>query len=134
MNREIEMLDQEIATTTSMRERNASSFLHWTLVAMCFALVGSLAQAGEVKLFMTPGAVKKPYTELGLVTADEGDSLLGMSEKELMESLKKQAAAMGADAVILLSTQEGSDIIMNVGDQQFVVGGTTMKGVAIKYE
>ncbi|PTS84639.1 hypothetical protein DBR21_15450 [Caulobacter sp. HMWF009] len=61
---------------------------------------------GSVTFYRTPDQVLRPYSEVALLHAS-GDSLW-TSEKAMFESMRKEAAKLGADAIILEPVQEPS--------------------------
>ena len=82
----------------------------------------------QIKVYRTAAQVKSDYEEVALLMAT-GDSMW-TNEKEMWNSLKKKAAKMGANAIILDATSEPSAATKVFGWFLFGVGGQR-KGKAL---
>lgn len=82
----------------------------------------------KIQVYRTADQVKRDYEEIALLVTS-GDSLW-TSEKGMWNSMKKKAAAMGANAIILDATSEPSAATKIVGFFLFGVGGQR-KGKAL---
>lgn len=80
-----------------------------------------------VRLFTTPGRVNSPYREVALLhsTGEAGWS----DEEEMMESMRKKAAELGANGVILENIDEPSALTKVIG--AVAKTGTARKGKAL---
>lgn len=82
----------------------------------------------QVKVFRTADQVLSGYEEIALLVAT-GDSLWS-SEKGMWNSMRRKAAAMGANAIILDATSEPSAATKLLGAAFLGIGGDR-KGKAI---
>ena len=64
-------------------------------------------QTGEVDVYTSAENIKRQYTEVALITVDDGG--YRRSDPELLELLISKAKAVGADGVIILSVHEYPD-------------------------
>ncbi len=64
-------------------------------------------QVGKVDVYTSAENIKRQYTEVALITVDDGGH--GRSDPELLELLISEAKAVGADGVIILSVHEYPD-------------------------
>lgn len=74
--------------------------------------------------------IQKPYTEIGLVDAEEGPGT--QSYEEIIAAIKTKAAEMGADAVII-STGSKNHGMMAAGGMLMSINGKHVKATAIKW-
>ena len=92
----------------------------------------SSAAASGVQVFYSP-PTDRPYTELGLVTTQTGQTIFhDRSAAGMIEKLKEQAAKMGADAIIVRSANEGTWGLKGGGNTGFERGNA--QAIAIKFK
>ena len=84
-----------------------------------------------VAVYSTPGAVKREYVEIGLLTAD--DKGWDMSEATLIGKLQKKAMEIGADAIILQSGELKTGGYVPVGGMLFASNERVVRVVAIRF-
>ena len=90
----------------------------------------SVAEA--IQVFYNP-PTDREYTELGLVTTQTGQTIFhDRSAAGMIEKLKAEAARMGADAIIVRSTNEGTWGLKGGGNTGFERGNA--QAVAIKFK
>ena len=87
---------------------------------------------GAVQVLYTPPS-GRPYTELGLVTTQSGQTIFhDRSTNGMIQKLQAQAAQMGADAIIVRSANAGLWGLQGGGNTGFDRGSA--EAVAIKYK
>ena len=85
-----------------------------------------------IQVFYNP-PTDREYTELGLVTTQTGQTIFhDRSAAGMIEKLKAEAARMGADAIIVRSTNEGTWGLKGGGNTGFERGNA--QAVAIKFK
>ena len=90
------------------------------------------AAAGGVQVFYSP-PTDRAYSELGLVTTQTGQTLFhDRSAEGMIKKLKAEAVKLGADAIIVRSTKEGSWGLKGGGNTGFERGNA--EAVAIKFK
>lgn len=88
--------------------------------------------SGSVQVFYSP-PTDREYTELGIVTTQTGQTIFhDRSAEGMINKLKAEAAKMGADAIIVRSTNEGTWGLKGGGHAGFERGNA--QGVAIKFK
>lgn len=92
------------------------------------AIAGPVIPWQKVKVFRSADQVKVDYVEVALLVGS-GDSIW-TSEKGMWNSLKKKAAKLGANAIILDAESEPSAATKILGAALFGIGGQR-KGKAI---
>ena len=93
---------------------------------------GNSAAVGGVQVFYSP-PTDRPYTELGLVTTQTGQTIFhDRSAAGMIEKLKEQAAKMGADAIIVRFANEGTWGLKGGGNTGFERGNA--QAIAIKFK
>jgi len=68
----------------------------------------------NIEIYSNPGAIKRAYKEIALITAEEGWS---NTESDLIQRMMAKAREIGADAIVLLGggkTTSGGAIAGNV--------------------
>jgi len=93
-------------------------------------------KADNVKVFLNAESVKRPYKEIGMVTAQKtaGWTFTNVSDEAVIKILRKKAATIGADAIIMALLEGDSKPWAVVG-----AGGSssldrkTAKAIAIKF-
>lgn len=86
----------------------------------------------SIQVFYTP-PTDKEYTEIGLVTTQTGQTIFhDRSTEGMIKKLKAEAAAIGADAIIVRSAEEGSWGLKGGGTTGFDRGKA--QAVAIKFK
>lgn len=90
------------------------------------------APNSNVELYLSPGAVKRSYSEIALVSVD--DQGWETDDAELFELLKRKAGEIGADAVILLNQSAQSDGGAFVNGMFIQGTKTILRGAAIVFE
>ena len=92
----------------------------------------SSAASGGVQVFYSP-PTDREYTELGLVTTQTGQTIFhDRSAEGMINTMRVQAAKMGADAIIVRSANEGTWGLKGGGNTGFERGNA--QGVAIKFK
>lgn len=90
------------------------------------------AATGGIQVFYSP-PTDRPYTELGLVTTQTGQTVFhDRSASGMIEKLKAEAAALGADAIIVRSVEEGTWGVKGGGTTGFDRGNS--QAIAIKFK
>ena len=90
------------------------------------------ASTGGIEVFYSP-PTDRPYTELGLVTTQTGQTVFhDRSAAGMIEKLKAEAAAIGADAIIVRSVEEGTWGVKGGGTTGFERGNS--QAIAIKFK
>ena len=90
------------------------------------------AVSGGIQVFYSP-PTDRPYTELGLVTTQTGQTVFhDRSASGMIEKLKAEAAALGADAIIVRSVEEGTWGVKGGGTTGFDRGNS--QAIAIKFK
>lgn len=87
-------------------------------------------KSGDVAVITSGKNIQKPYTEIGLVDAEEGPGT--QSYEEIIAAIKSKAAEMGADAVII-STGSKNHGMMTAGGMLMSINGKHVKATAIKW-
>lgn len=86
----------------------------------------------SIQVFYSP-PTDREYIELGLVTTQTGQTIFhDRSAEGMIEKLKGEAAALGADAVIVRSANEGTWGLKGGGTTGFERGNA--QGIAIKFK
>jgi len=86
----------------------------------------------NVQVFYSP-PTDREYTELGIVTTQTGQTIFhDRSAEGMINKLQAEAAKMGADAIIVRSTNEGTWGLKGGGNTGFDRGNA--QGVAIKFK
>jgi len=95
-----------------------------------FDQVGRAPKQGDVEVFSSPQAIKRPYKEIALITADEGwsDSITALTNKMITK-----ARELGADGIILLSAGQNSAGGIVVGSLYMAANSNTTRCTAIVY-
>lgn len=90
----------------------------------------SPTQANRVAVITSGKIIQRPYIEIGLVDAEEGPG--SQSYEEIITAIRKKAAEMGADAVII-STGSKNQGMMAIGGMLMSVNGKHVNATAIKW-
>lgn len=85
----------------------------------------------SVSIFSTPESVKREYKEIGLITAS--DDGWDKSEADLIKSLQKKAMEIGADAIILQSSDQVHKGYVPIGGMPMAVSERISRAIAIKF-
>jgi hypothetical protein len=86
--------------------------------------------SGGVDVITSGKNIQKPYTEIGLVDAEEGPGT--QSYEEIIAAIKSKAAEMGADAVIISNGTKNHGMLA-AGGMLMSINGKHVKATAIKW-
>ena len=90
------------------------------------------AAAAAVQVLYSP-PTDRPYTELGLVSTQTGQTIFhDRSAQGMIQKLQQEAAKLGADAIIVRGVKEGSWGLKGGGSTGFDRGNAD--AVAIKFK
>ena len=88
--------------------------------------------AAAVQVFYSP-PTDRPYTELGLVSTQTGQTIFhDRSAQAMLQKLQQEAAKLGADAIIVRDVKEGTWGLKGGGNTGFDRGNAD--AVAIKFK
>ena len=85
-----------------------------------------------IQVFYSP-PTDREYSEIGLITTQTGQTILhDRSAEGMINRLRKEAAQMGADVIIVRSANEGTWRLKGGGNTGFECGNA--QAVAIKFK
>lgn len=85
---------------------------------------------GSIDVFSSPVAIKRPYKEIALITAEEGWS---NTEADLTQRMIAKAREIGAQAIILLGAEQRTSGGTLVGNVYTAVNYNVTRCTAIVY-
>ena len=97
-----------------------------------FSEFPSSPKTGDIDVYTSKDAIKKPYKEIALITVD--DEGWDRSESELLQKLISKAKEIGADGIIILSQDKQSEGGVLVGNVFIESNRRIVRGSAIVYE
>jgi len=93
-----------------------------------FGPLPSSPKVGNIDVYTSHEAIKKPYKEIALITAKDG------SESKLLEKLISKAKEIGADGIIILSQDKQLIGIPSSEGGTLIISSRIVRGTAIVYE
>lgn len=87
-------------------------------------------KVNQVAVITNAKSIQKPFSEIGLIDAEEGPG--SQSYDEIITATKIKAAEMGADAVII-STDSKNQGMIAYGGMLIPINGKQVKAVAIRW-
>ena len=101
-----------------------------TLNVARFDAIKRQVTEGAIDVYSSPVAIKRPYKEIALITAEEGWS---NTEADLTQRMMAKAREMGAHAIILLGADQRTSGGALIGNVYAAANYNTARCTAIVY-